>query len=87
MCGNTTDAAKRNEQQADLATVPVTVVQHIFRDIPVSYTHLVGLITTYQIAHSAITASHQDAQGQITAQTHSTEKHYRLCLLYTSRCV
>ena len=33
MCGNTTDAAKRNEQQADLATVSVTVVQHIFRDI------------------------------------------------------
>ena len=33
MCGNTTDAAKRNEQQADLATVSVTVIQHIFRDI------------------------------------------------------
>ena len=33
MCGNSTDAAKRNEQQADLATVSVTVVQHIFRDI------------------------------------------------------
>ena len=44
--------------------------------------HGIGLITTYQIAHIAITASHQDAQGQITTQTHSTEKHYRLVRRY-----
>lgn len=46
----------------------------------------VGLITTHQIAHIAIAAPHQDAQGQITAQTHSTESTTGLSVGISAKC-